>query len=217
MIEPEYIKDALDRFGIRNVSKQADLASIIPAVAAPALGAYLGQRWGGGSDFGRLVGGVTGGIAGQYVREELPRWRETLAPTPQRSYQMDTTSQDLPAWAVQGAQFMQPAMKTSGLGDWILGEVPGASPVQRGYEGYKQKGLAHGLAQGGKAFLGMAGGGVPGALLGTGLGMGIEHLTGHPGGLNVPLVNIKLHELLAGLGGTIGATKGLQYATGQGH
>lgn len=210
MIKEAHLREALARFGI----KRADLSTIIPAVAAPAIGAYLGGRWGGGSDIGRLVGGVTGGIAGQYVREELPRWRESLAPQ-QNPYAMDQTSQDLPAWAVQGAQFMQPAMKTSSLGDWILGEVPGGNVAQKGYQGYKEKGLGHGLAQGGKAFLGMAGGGVPGALLGTGLGMGIEHLTGHPQGLNVPLVNIKLHELLAGLGGTIGATKGMQHMTGQ--
>lgn len=218
---PEDVSEALARFG---VVKQADLLSIIPSVAAPALGGYLGRALTHGSDVGTLLGGITGGVAGQYYREELPKWRGQQSGIPAGApYAIDPSTENIPPWALQGAQLLQPAMnqsgsKTSGALDWILGEVPGGNVVQRGIKGFREGGLGRGLGQAGKAFAGMTGGGVPGALLGLGLGKGIEHLTGHGStGVNIPLVNIKLHELLAGLGGTVGATKGLQYMTGQGH
>ena len=70
MTRVDYIAEAVGRFG---ATKRADLSTIIPAVAAPAIGGYLGRQWTHGSELGALIGGVTGGVAGQYVREELPR------------------------------------------------------------------------------------------------------------------------------------------------
>lgn len=203
-----YVKDVIERFGI----KHADFASLAPAVVLPALGQYIGKRLGG--DPGQLIGGITGGLSGQLLREQLAQRQRAPEPAPQQvQYVIDPTTEDIPAWALQGAH----VLKQAGWLDYVLGEVPGALPVQRAYQGYKQHGLLHGLGQGAKAFGGMTLGGVPGALLGMGVGKGIEHLTGHKGGLNVPLINIKLHELLGGLGGTIGAVKGLQALTGEGH
>lgn len=184
--------------------KQATLASIFPAVAGPAVGSFAGRAIGSkfptiGPEVGTLIGGISGGVGGQLIKEKV---EDTQVP-PGAPYALDPTDQDIPAWALQGAQLMQPLLKQSSVSDWILGEVPGGNVVQRG--------LSQGPGGAARAFTGMTLGGVPGALLGLGAGKGLEHLLGHPEGLNVPLVNIKLHELLGGLGGTIGATKGLQH------
>lgn len=200
---------SLERFLI----KRADLSSILPAVAAPALGGFAGRMIGsrfGSPDVGMLLGGISGGTIGQLFKEKAEADRDAAAlaapPVPPGApYDLDASSADIPPWALQGAQMVQPQMQqpmkqASSAGDWVLGEVPGALPIQRGIHG--------GLGQAGRAFAGMSLGGVGGSLAGLGVGKGIEHLIGHP--VNVPGVNISLHELLAGVAGTIGATKGLQ-------
>ncbi len=184
--------------------KTADLASIVPAVAGAPIGAFAGRAIGSrllgpthGPDIGTLIGGIGGGIGGQLIKEKV---EESDMP-PGAPYALDPTAQDIPTWALQGAQLVQPLLKQSSAMDWVLGEVPGGNVVQRG--------LTQGLGGAGRAFAGMTLGGVPGSLLGMGAGKGIEHLLGHT--VQVPGLGISLPELLAGLGGTIGATKGLQH------
>jgi len=232
------VQDAIDRFGI----KRADFKSLAPTVVLPVLGAALGGRLGGDrfAGAGRVIGGVGGGLGGLALREHalptpVPGGPRDAAPLPEEAplqlyqppdvgYTIDDTMDDIPSWAYEGAR----ALKAAGfidlvLGnkktaespmDFVLGEVPGALPFQKGYQGYKRHGFGHGAAQAGKSFLGMAAGGVPGALLGMGVGKGIERLTGHKGGLNVPGVNLNLSDILAGLGGSIGAVKGSRAFTG---
>lgn len=190
---------AASRFHI----KSATLASIFPAVAGPAVGSFAGRAIGAkypaiGPEVGTLIGGIGGGVGGQLIREQV---ENAQAMPPGAPYALDPTAQDIPTWALQGAQLVQPLLKQSGAADWVLGEVPGGNVLQRG--------LSQGLGGAGRAFAGMTLGGVPGSLLGMGAGKGIEHLLGHP--VNIPGVGITLPELLAGLGGTIGATKGLQH------
>jgi hypothetical protein len=184
--------------------KKADLASIFPAVAGPAIGGFAGRAIGGkypavGAELGALLGGVGGGVGGQLIKEQVESNSDIPPGAP---YAVDSTSADIPRWALQGAQMLQPHMKQGSAMDWVLGEVPGGNVVQRGMSG--------GIGQAGRAFAGSALGGVPGALLGLGVGHGVQKLIGH-GNINVPGINIPLPELLAGLGGTIGATKGLQH------
>jgi len=181
--------------------KQADLASIFPAVAGPAIGGFAGRAIGAkypaiGPEVGALIGGISGGVGGQLVKEKV---EDTQVP-PGAPYALDPTATDIPMWALQGAQLLQPHLKQGNAMDWILGEVPGANVVQRGMSG--------GMGQAARAFAGMSGGGVAGGLAGLGLGKAIEGFTGP---VNVPLVNLPLHELLAGIGGSVGATKGLRH------
>ena len=76
-------REVLARFGS---TKSASLATVLPAIALPAIGTFLGARaggrWLGGNsqaalrrseDIGRLVGGITGGISGQVLRELASR------------------------------------------------------------------------------------------------------------------------------------------------
>lgn len=184
----------------RFFTRTANFASVFPAVAGPALGGYAGRAVGArlpviGPELGMLLGGISGGVSGKLLEEQI----KNNAVPPGTPYAIDSTSADIPSWALQGAQMLQPVLKQSSAMDWVLGEVPGGNVVQRGVSG--------GLGQAGRAFAGSALGGVPGALLGLGVGKGIEHFTGP---INVPGLRIPLHELLAGVGGTVGATKGLQ-------
>lgn len=188
---------AAQRFHI----KTADLASILPAVAGPAIGGFAGRALGSrypmlGTELGALIGGVSGGVGGKLLEE---KYKDHQVP-PGAPYAVDPTSDDIPAWALQGAHMLQPHMKSASAMDWVLGEIPGASVAQRGMRG--------GLGEAGRAFAGMSGGGVAGGLAGLGVGKALEHFTGP---VNVPLVNLPLHELLAGIGGSVGATKGLRH------
>lgn len=203
------MNDPVARFRI----KQATLGSILPAVAGPAFGGFAGRALGAkypavGAEMGALLGGVTGGVGGQLARETI----EKQAPPPGAPYAIDSTMNDIPPWALQGASILAPLLKQSGAMDWVLGEVPGGNIAQAAAAAPGGQRLQHA----GRAFLGAAGGGVPGALLGLGAGKAIEHLLHRPEGLNVPLANIPLHELLAGLGGTIGATKGFRHMVPEG-
>ncbi len=214
MTHGDYIAEAVQRFG---ATKRADLSTIIPAVAAPAIGGYLGRQWTGGNDLGALIGGVTGGIAGQYIREELPRWRaEAAAPqVPMGApYALDPTAQDIPPWALAGAQFLRPTMKAAaapgheGLKDIILGDTLGPLyPLGQGLKNRDLGGAVRGIA--GQA-AGVAGGG----LAGYGAGKLLARAVGRD--VNLPGVNIPLSTILSGLGATIGNVKGMEYARGLG-
>lgn len=200
------MNDPTARFRIRH----ATLGSILPAVAGPALGGFAGRAVGLkypaiGADLGALVGGISGGVGGQLARETI----EHQGPPPGAPYAIDSTINDIPPWALQGANILAPLLKQSGAMDWVLGEVPGGNVAQAAAAAPAGQRLQHA----GRAFAGVAGGGVPGALLGLGAGKAIEALTGP---VNVPLANMPLHELLAGLGGTIGATKGFRHMVPEG-
>ena len=210
MIRVDHIEDALERFG---VTKVADLASIIPAVAAPALGGYLGRQW-AQSELGALIGGVTGGVAGQYIREELPRWRgDAPSPVPAGApYPLDASSQDIPPWALAGAQLLRPAVKAAaaaeheGWKDIIFGDTLGPLyPLGQGIKNRDLGGALRGIAGQG---LGVAGGG----LAGYGAGKLLARAVGRD--INLPGVNIPLSTILSGLGATVGGVKGLQHARG---
>jgi hypothetical protein len=190
----------------RFMIKAGNFASIFPSVAAPALGGYagrvIGQRY-HASDIGMLLGGITGGTAGQLIKEKVENGRNIPAGAP---YALDPSDQDIPAWALQGAQMLQPQMKQGGhehesMADVVLGEVPGANPLIEG--------VKHGPRAAGRAFGGMTLGGVGGGLAGTLGAKGIEHLVGHA--VRVPGLNMPLSDLLGSVGGAIGATKGLRY------
>lgn len=188
------------RFHIRH----ADLSTILPTAVGPVVGGLAGRALGKqypaiGAELGTIFGGMGGNIGGQLIKEKLESNSDIPPGAP---YAIDPSSEDIPPWALQGAQMLQPHMKTSGAMDWILGEVPGASVVQRGVRSHNG-----GLGEAGRAFAGLSGGGVAGGLAGLGAGKAIELFTGP---INVPLVNLPLHELLAGVGGSVGATKGLR-------
>lgn len=201
------IAEAVARFGFR---KTANLGSIVPQVAGPALGAFLGRRFLGphlgknmGDELGTLIGGVTGGVGGRVLGDSLGD-----APA-DAGYAMDPTMQDIPAWARTGAQLLQPSLKTSahdeGVRDMLLGEIPGYAPIQ----GAREQGWKGAI----KGTLGQVAGGVGGGALGLGAGALVNKLVGHD--VTIPGINMPLSHVMAGLGGTLGATKGFQAALGR--
>jgi hypothetical protein len=195
--------------------KSASFGAILPAAAGPAVGGLvgkaLGQRYLGsaggitGAELGAMLGGTTGAVGGQLLRESLEDSVQQEMP-PGAPYAVDPTSQDIPAWALQGAQLLRPHMKAASAADWLLGEVPGAPMVQAAAEAPS----GQRLPAAGKAFAGMAGGGLSGALLGMGAGVGLEKLLHVDPNYTLPMLGMKPHELLGALGGSIGATKGFR-------
>ena len=191
----------------RFLIKRANLASILPAVSGPALGGFagraIGQRY-GAPDVGMLLGGITGGTAGQLIKEKVENSQPQVPPG--APYALDPTDGDIPLWALQGAQLLQPTLKHSAAEedesplDVIMGEVPGANPAMEWRR--------HGPMAGAKALGGMVAGGVPGGMLGHYGARGIEHLVGHS--VRVPGINMSLSDVLGSIGGALGATKGLR-------
>lgn len=220
--------EAISRFGCR---KYASFGQILPAVAAPILGGLLGRTLGvkltpNKPQVGEVLGMIGGTAAGKYLSEDVfaprqPMYAPQQAPEtpPGAPYQLDPSSEDIPPWALAGARFLNPAMKMgtawdsirSGLHDakdTILGEIPGYSI----YEGSRE---GRGIPGAIKGTLGQAAGGVAGGTLGLGTGLLLKHLLGRD--VNVPLANIPLSHFLAGVGGTIGATKGFRGSIGNTH
>lgn len=195
---------SVERFMI----KSASLASIFPSVAGPAIGGFagraIGQRF-NAPDIGMLLGGITGGTTGQLIKEKVENAQSAMPPG--APYALDPTDSDIPPWALQGAQMLQPRLKGAEhferepIGDILKGEVPGL-PVA-------QAAIKHGPMGAARTFGGMAGGGLIGGGLGALGGYGIEKLLGRQ--INVPGVGLSLPDLLASIGGTIGSTKGLRY------
>lgn len=191
--------------------KRASLMGILPQVAGPMLGGYAGralaQRYGSG-ELGQTLGTIGGLTAGRFLSEEVLNSKKNEAPQ-QAPYAMDGTAQDIPAWALQGAQMMRPLLKQSSerIQDVLLGEIPGYAAV----EGYRHQGAPGAV----KGTLGQVGGAVGGGALGFGAGKLLSHFMGRD--VNVPLVNMPLSHMLAGLGATVGATKGFQGALGLNH
>jgi hypothetical protein len=202
------VMDRLSR--LTSIFKGGSLSSVFPAVAGPAIGGYagfnLGRRYLNNPELGALLGTLTMGTAGKLLGEKA---EETAAPSvpPGAPYALDATSQDIPPWALQGAQMLQPTLKQSEhverepVSDILKGEIPGYSVVEQG--------VKHGPGAAARTFGGMAGGGLLGGGLGALGGMGLEKLLGRH--ITVPGVGMSLPDLLASVGGTIGATKGLRY------
>lgn len=193
----------LDRF----LRKSANLATILPAVLGPAVGGYAGRAIGahyGNPQLGALLGGVTGGVSGQLLREDIQQRQEvaraqTVMPAG-APFALDPTSADIPAWAVRGAQLF----KHSGLADVLGGDIFGAG-----------WGVADGLrndrspAQIAKNVAGQTLGTIGGGFAGHAVGHAIDHLAGRQVG---GIAGVPLSTLLAGLGATIGSTRGLGFA-----
>lgn len=202
------LADVSARFG---TPKTASFGSILPQVAGPVLGGYAGRalasRLGAGGGLGEALGTVGGLTLGRYLTEDATPAQQTAMP-PGAPYAIDPSTQDLPLWAVQGARMLRPALKQGSAvdrpQDVILGEIPGYSAV----EGYRHSGVPGAI----KGTLGQVGGAVGGGAAGYGAGQLLAHLLGRD--VNVPLVNFPLSHLLAGVGATMGATKGFQHSLG---
>lgn len=193
----------------RFLRKRADLSTILPAVAGPAIGGFAGRAIGSRynvENLGAMLGGITGGVTGQLLKENLEHKAMEPRIPPGAPYALDATSQDIPAWALQGANLLK--QSSEGVRDVILGDTLGPIyPLAEGIRNHDIRGAVRGIAQQGA---GVAGGG----LLGYGAGRVIDHLAGRP--INVPLANIPLSTLLSGVGATIGGVKGLAHARGSG-
>lgn len=180
-----------DRF----LRKQADLSTILPAVAGPAIGGFagraIGQRF-NAENLGAMLGGITGGVTGQLLKENL----ETKAPVavpPGAPYALDATSADIPTWALQGARLLK---QGSHFSDLIGSDLAGVAwPA---YEDIRNKQPPRQIA---KSVAGSGLGTLGGGLAGHAVGGLIDKAVGHPvaGPLGVPL-----STLMAGLGATIG-------------
>lgn len=195
---------SIDRF----LRKQADLSTILPAVAGPAIGGFAGRAIGArynAENLGAMLGGITGGVTGQLLKENLENKSKAIPPG--APYALDATAEDIPAWALQGAQLLKQSSE-GGLKDIIFGDTLGPLyPLAEGIKNRDMGGAVRGILHQGA---GVAGGG----LLGYGAGKIIDHLAGGP--LNVPLANIPLSTLLSGVGATIGGVKGLAHARAPG-
>lgn len=193
---------SVERFFI----KRADLSSILPAVAAPAIGGFAGRAIGArfhAENLGALLGGIGGGVTGQLMKETLEQKRPTAMPMG-APYAIDPSTADIPPWAIAGAQFFQPAMKQAGLLGTIgpdIGGLPWA--VGEGiHNKTPPKQIAKNVAGQG---VGILGGGYLGHTLGGLINKSVGHEVKGPFG-------VPLSTLLAGLGATIGNVKGLEFA-----
>lgn len=203
---------SLDRF----MRKRASLGTILPVAMGPTFGGIAGRAIGARykqPDLGAALGAMTGGIGGGLIKEQVEEAAKAApAIPPGAPYALDASSADIPAWALQGAQLLNPAMKQAAHAqepwwDVPAQEIPGFPVAQSLLHG-----PGHGPAQAAKTFGGMALGGGGGALIGKGVGMGLEHLLKMPSSNKVPLTGLSLSDLLAGLGGTVGATHGMRIA-----
>lgn len=186
----------------RFLRKQADLSTILPAVAGPAIGGFagraIGQRY-GVENLGAMLGGITGGVTGQLLKENLEQKQEAMPPG--APYALDPTATDIPSWALQGARLLKQSSQLSS----ILGADLGGSPYTV-YEGVRDKLPAKQIA---KNVAGQGVGILGGGLAGHALGHALDNFVGRP--LTGPF-GVPVSTLLAGLGATIGNVKGLEFA-----
>lgn len=184
----------------RLLRKRADLSTILPAVAGPAIGGFagraIGARW-NAENLGAMLGGITGGVTGQMLKENL----ETKQVPPGAPYALDASASEIPPWALQGAQLFKQSSQLSS----ILGNDVGGAPYAV-YEGIRDK-LPPGQIA--KNVVGQGMGVIGGGLAGHALGGMVNKAVGHPvmGPFGVPL-----STLMAGLGATVGNVKGLEFA-----
>ncbi len=193
--------------------RTASLAGILPAAAGAPLGALggraLASKFRVSPDTGAMLGGITGATLGGLIKEKVEDAEDAPVP-PGAPYALDASSADIPPWALQGAQLLQPAMKQgSHLGNIVGGDMAGlAWPVATGV--HQKKPTSDILRDVAGQGLGTLGGGLAGHLAG---GV-IDKLTGHTAHspLMVPGVGVSLSDLLAGLGATIGNVRGSELA-----
>lgn len=186
----------------RLLRKRADLSTILPAVAGPAIGGFAGRAIGArynAENLGAMLGGITGGVTGQLIKEHAEDKAQMPAGAP---YALDATTADIPAWALQGVRLLK---QSSQLGS-ILGADLGGSPYTV-YEGMRDKVAPKQIA---RNVVGQGAGILGGGLAGHAIGGAIDKFVGAPvkGPFGVPL-----STLLAGLGATIGNVKGLEFAS----
>ncbi len=191
---------SVDRF----LRKRADLSTILPAVAGPAIGGFagraIGQRY-NAENLGAMLGGITGGVTGQLLKENIEHKHAPAVPAG-APYALDATATDIPAWALQGAALLK---QSNQLGS-ILGADLGGSPYTV-YEGVRDKLPPRQIA---KNVVGQGAGILGGGLAGHALGGALDKFVGAP--IKGPF-GIPLPTLLAGLGATIGNVKGLEFAS----
>ena len=155
-----------------------------------------------------------GGFVGKSIGDAYSDPPQSDMP-PGAPYSVDPTSEDIPSWALQGARYLQPFAERTGSfwqddprdrpRDIIGGEIPGYGFAEGAREGRGVRGAL-------KGGFGSILGGVGGAAFGYTAGRGIAASIGHDP--RVPLVNMPLSQILAGLGATIGSTKTFQHAIG---
>jgi hypothetical protein len=213
MIEPteEGIREVIARFS----EKRASFATILPSVAGPilggTLGTVLGERLGGrlGQKLvlpSQVAGTILGTTAGRAVAEKMEQPQQAVPGGSPYAIDPTVAADDIPPWALMGARILR-SQKTGGLftskdKDMVFGELPPYA-MYEGYQHGGMKGLLKGLAA-------ESLGGVTGAGLGLLAGKGIGKLVG--GDKTIPYLNLPVSHLLAGLGGTIGMSKAMQYA-----
>lgn len=108
---PNNAPEAVELFGVKNAS----LATILPTVALPAIGAFAGRRFMPNQDIGSMIGGIAGGVAGQEIKELVERQQHQQAVPMGAPYAIDPSMQDIPPWALQGASYLRPSLKLSML------------------------------------------------------------------------------------------------------
>lgn len=186
------------------------------------------------------AGGLLGKSVGDVVNDA---GQPTAAPQAYRSplYDLDPTTRDIPTWALQAGQFLQPAVKASSdraapygidpstrdIPPWALQASQFLQPAVKaagdrwpdvifgevpGYSFFEGRREGRGLSGGLKGLGGSIGGGIAGGLLGLLPGKILAHFLGKDP--NVPLINMPLSHLLGSVGGAVGATKGFQHAIG---
>ena len=234
----EMQQEVLSRFGL---VKRASLATILPAIALPAIGTFLGARaggrWLGGSsprmvrrseDIGRLVGGITGGISGQILRELASRNKtQTQDPIPYTGIQapQDDPLNGLYGDIPDGAPFdIDPSSKD--IPSWALAGAKLMRPAidatktsaANSSEGLRDVVLGDIMGVGYPAMEGAQEDGLGGALkhvAGSATGTALGGVLGWGAGRLLPHASIwglPLSSITSGLGATIGGLKGLQAA-----
>lgn len=207
MKAPKNTQEAVDRFGV----KTANMSTILPSVLLPAAGTIAARHFAPNNTTMHILGGVLGNVVGQEVRDTVAeRQKQMQAAQANESpygapYDIDSTMQDIPPWAIQGAHYLQGG-KYAAESRWDipLGEIPGGAVVTEG--------MKHGLPAAAKTFLGLSAGGVAGGLLGLGLGHGIQKMVSPNHEIRIPGIHMSLADLIGSVGGSIGATNGYRYA-----
>ena len=184
--------------------KRADIGTTVGAVAAPAVGGFLGRAIGEkfhNPNIGALLGTILGGTGGQLLKEKAAPPAMPQQVPPGAPFDIDPNDPNLPTWVVP-----QKTAAHGGLADVIGGDALGPLyPLGQGIKNKDMGGAMRGIA-------GQTAGVVGGGLLGHGAGMLLDKAVGHS--INVPGINMPLSTILSGLGATVGSVKGLNFARG---
>ena len=146
MTQTEREREVLAAFGRTKTALDPSLMAILGAGGGAYAGHVLAPRLpseGLQKAMQAILTGV-GGYAGKTVGEAYNSRAQSV---PQGApYALDPTDQDIPAWALQGARYLQPAVKTSAAWyDPVISEIPGAAFVEGGRHGGASGALRCGL------------------------------------------------------------------------